>query len=95
MRAEVHDATAKFRVSADLLTAAEQKAKREGMSLSELLRHALRREVRGSEPCDREVTRPDDLLPDAASGNLMAQRRLVATALAMLKDEQGHALLLS
>jgi hypothetical protein len=46
MRASVHDSVAKFRVNEGLLAAAEAKARREGMSLSELMRHALRREVR-------------------------------------------------
>lgn len=42
----VHGALARFRVNEELLAAAEEKARREGMSLSELMRHALRREVR-------------------------------------------------
>jgi predicted DNA binding CopG/RHH family protein len=46
MRSNVHDAAARFRVNSDLLTAAEAKARREGMSLSELMRSALRRELR-------------------------------------------------
>jgi predicted HicB family RNase H-like nuclease len=46
MRQQTHDAMARFRVSEGLLSAAEEKARREGMSLSELMRHALRREVR-------------------------------------------------
>lgn len=45
MRSNVHDTTARFRVNERLLAAAEEKARREGMSLSELMRHALRREV--------------------------------------------------
>lgn len=46
MRQTVHSAVAQFRVSETLLAAAEEKARREGMSLSELMRAALRREVR-------------------------------------------------
>jgi len=48
MRGHVHNAAVRFRVSDALLAAAAAtaKAKQEGMSLSELLRHAVRREVR-------------------------------------------------
>lgn len=46
MRGHVHNAAVRFRVSDALLAAATAKAKHEGMSLSELLRHAVRREVR-------------------------------------------------
>jgi len=45
-RAPVHDAAVRFRIAESLLVSAEAKARREGMSLSELLRHALRRELR-------------------------------------------------
>lgn len=45
-RAQVHDAAVYFRVNKVLLATAEEKARREGMSLSELVRHALRRELR-------------------------------------------------
>jgi len=45
MRCNVHDATARFRVSGKLLSAAEREADRKGMSLSELMRAALRREL--------------------------------------------------
>ncbi|MFZ5696144.1 MAG: ribbon-helix-helix protein, CopG family [Pseudomonadota bacterium] len=46
MRGHVHNAAVRFRVSDALLAAATAKAKQEGMSLSELLRHAVRREVK-------------------------------------------------
>ncbi|WP_157098677.1 ribbon-helix-helix protein, CopG family [Novosphingobium rosa] len=46
VRAPVHGAAIRFRVAESLLASAEEKARREGMSLSELLRHALRRELR-------------------------------------------------
>ncbi len=46
MRQHTHDCVARFRVNTELLSAAEEKARREGMSVSELLRAALRREVR-------------------------------------------------
>ena len=46
MRVSVHDCTLRFRANEALVAAAEQKARREGMSLSELIRHALRRELR-------------------------------------------------
>lgn len=46
MRQSVHGAVARFRVNEELLSAAEEKARREGMTFSELVRHALRREVR-------------------------------------------------
>jgi len=45
-RGTIHDAAIRFRVAEKLLASAEEKARREGMSLSELLRHALRRELR-------------------------------------------------
>jgi hypothetical protein len=48
MRQQVHNSHIRFRVSEGLLAAAEAKARREGMSLSELLRHAVRKEVRGA-----------------------------------------------
>jgi hypothetical protein len=43
MRSNVHDAAVRFRVSNRMLAHAETKAREQGMSLSELLRHALRR----------------------------------------------------
>jgi len=46
MRNYVHNAEVRFRVNDALLAAASEKARREGMSLSELLRHAVRKEVR-------------------------------------------------
>lgn len=46
MRSYVHNAEVRFRVNDALLAAAAEKARREGMSLSELLRHAVRKEVR-------------------------------------------------
>ena len=46
MRSQVHDSTVQFRANQSLLAEAEAKARREGMSLSELLRHALRRELK-------------------------------------------------
>lgn len=48
MREQIHNSTARFRVNGALLAAAEAKARREGMSLSELLRHAVRQEVRSA-----------------------------------------------
>ncbi len=42
----VHDQTAHFRVNGALLQAAGEKAQREGMSFSEMMRAALRRELR-------------------------------------------------
>ena len=45
-RNTVHDAAIRFRVHDALLASAEAKARRDGMNLSELMRHALRRELR-------------------------------------------------
>jgi Ribbon-helix-helix protein, copG family len=45
MPAAVHNATAKFRLNEDLLAKAESKARANGMSLAEMLRQAVRREV--------------------------------------------------
>jgi len=45
MRVPVHNATARFRLSQELLARAERKARDRGMSLAEMLRHAVRREV--------------------------------------------------
>lgn len=47
MRAQLHDTPVRFRVNHALIAAAETKARNEGMSLSELLRQAVRREVKG------------------------------------------------
>jgi len=46
MRANIHDATIRFRVNETLLSAAEIKARRDGMSLSEFVRHAIRKELK-------------------------------------------------
>ena len=46
MRQPVHSALVRFRANEALVAQAEAKARREGMTLSELMRHALRREVR-------------------------------------------------
>ena len=46
MRESVHCHTVTFRASPAIVASAEAKARREGMSLSELMRHALRRELR-------------------------------------------------
>jgi len=46
MRAPVHDSVVRFRAPASIIALAEAKARREGMSLSELLRNALRRELK-------------------------------------------------
>jgi predicted HicB family RNase H-like nuclease len=46
MRAQIHTTVVQFRANQSLLAAAHEKARREGMSLSELLRHALRRELK-------------------------------------------------
>jgi len=40
-----HDANVYFRAPAFIVEAAEEKARRRGMNLSELIREALRREV--------------------------------------------------
>ncbi len=41
----VHDSLARFRANEALLAAAQKKARRDGMTFSELMRHALRREL--------------------------------------------------
>jgi len=46
MRTHNHDAVIRFRANARLVASAEHRAREQGMSLSELLRHALRRELR-------------------------------------------------
>jgi len=45
MRNQVHDSSVRVRVNELLLAKAIAKAEQEGMSLSELVRHALRREL--------------------------------------------------
>lgn len=45
MRGQVHNNFMRVRVSDALLAAASSRAGREGMSLSEFVRHAVRREV--------------------------------------------------
>lgn len=46
MRTAVHDTVTVFRANKRLVEKAAAKAEREGMSLSELMRQALRREVK-------------------------------------------------
>lgn len=46
MQRQVFDATAKFHVTDAMLAAAREKASEKGMTVSELIRHALRRELR-------------------------------------------------
>lgn len=46
MSALVHDTPVKFRVNNAILVKAQAKASSEGMSLSELMRSALRRELK-------------------------------------------------
>ena len=46
MRGNVHNTAVRVRANDALIAAATEKARREGMSLSELLRHAVRKEVR-------------------------------------------------
>lgn len=46
MAAQVFDITVRFRVNEALAASAAAKARREGMTLSELIRAALRREMR-------------------------------------------------
>lgn len=46
MREQVHNSVVRFRVSHGLLAAAEAKARAHGMSLSELMRHAVRTAVK-------------------------------------------------
>lgn len=45
MRSPVQNVPVRFRANGKLLAAARAKADREGMSLSELMRFALRREI--------------------------------------------------
>ena len=46
MRQQVHDQSVHFRANSAIVAALSAKATRQGMSLSELLRAAARREVR-------------------------------------------------
>ena len=46
-RSQFHTSTVQFRVADGLLAAAQAKAEREGMTISELMRQAIRRELRG------------------------------------------------
>lgn len=46
MRPSVHGTTLRLSVTASLREAAEERARAEGMTLSELVRHALRQEVK-------------------------------------------------
>ena len=45
MRPSVHNRVARFRVNVRLLEEAQDKARQMGMSVPELMRHALRREL--------------------------------------------------
>jgi len=49
MRSSVQNVPVQFRANVRLMTAARAKADREGMSLSELMRSALRREIAHAE----------------------------------------------
>ena len=46
-RVQFHTSTVRFRVADGLLAAAQAKAEREGMTISELMRQAMRHEIRG------------------------------------------------
>lgn len=46
MRSQTHDAAVRFRVNAALLASAEKSARKQGMSLSEYLRAAVRDKLR-------------------------------------------------
>jgi hypothetical protein len=46
MRAEVHNTIARFRVNDALIASAASRARQDGMTLSEFIRAAIRREVR-------------------------------------------------
>lgn len=46
MRTEVHNTLARFRVNDALIASAAAKARSDGMTLSEFIRAAIRREVR-------------------------------------------------
>lgn len=46
MATQVHDMTVRFRVNGSLAASAAAQARREGMTLSEFLRAAVRRELR-------------------------------------------------
>lgn len=46
MRVEIHDTTARFRVNNALIASATDKAHKDGMTLSEFIRAAIRRELR-------------------------------------------------
>lgn len=48
MRANNHDSVVRFRANARLVASADSYARSQGMSLSELLRQALRRELRAA-----------------------------------------------
>ncbi len=45
MRRNVQDSLVRFRANGVLVEEAERKARRSGMSLSEFMRHAIRREL--------------------------------------------------
>lgn len=45
MRPSIHNETLRLQVNDALLAQARDKARREGMTVSELVRHALRREL--------------------------------------------------
>lgn len=47
MRVEIHNKLARFRVNEDLIALAMDKAHQDGMTLSEFIRAAIRREVKG------------------------------------------------
>ncbi len=48
-RSQLHNSIVRFRVADGLLADVQAKADRDGMSLSELIRQAIRKEVRGGQ----------------------------------------------
>ena len=49
MRSSVHDTLVRFRWNGEFVEAANEKARAQGMTFSELARQALRRELQGAQ----------------------------------------------
>lgn len=95
MRSSVHDSVVRFRTSAKLLADAEAKARDEGMSLSEFLRHALRQQLRKpalpKAPTGSYASRNLKPIREAAAGSREALMALAQRSLDYMLERPGVA----
>ena len=87
-RAAIHDSPIHFRAHAPLVDAAKSLAAQRGMSLAELMRHAMRRELAAASAVGRagpaqngKLSEADTSVRRAAGGDVVAQRNELLNAL--------------